>query len=145
MCDLSCGIIPFYFSGGGVCFLLVFEAKGKGHWNFPKGHPKDGESEKATALREMYEEVGVIPKCLLPGEPLLHEYSFVHRGEVVRRRIKYYLGLIGPNEKFVLQSDEISAVAMMTPEEIIARVPFSEAHSLVSRALHVVMSWRGDA
>ena len=31
----------------------------KGHWDFPKGHVEEGETEKQTALREVKEETNI--------------------------------------------------------------------------------------
>ena len=36
----------------------------KGHWDFPKGHVEEGETEKQTAIREVKEETNVNVKII---------------------------------------------------------------------------------
>lgn len=40
-------------------YLLVFGNKSQ-KWGFPKGHMENGENEQETALRELYEETGIM-------------------------------------------------------------------------------------
>ncbi|MBD3304395.1 NUDIX domain-containing protein, partial [Candidatus Woesearchaeota archaeon] len=48
---------------GGIIFnngkYLLVKHKEGGHWDFPKGHAEEGETEEETALREIYEETGL--------------------------------------------------------------------------------------
>jgi 8-oxo-dGTP pyrophosphatase MutT (NUDIX family) len=44
----------------GSCIMLVYKTgDGKNGWVIPKGHPNDGESPEATAVREVGEETGL--------------------------------------------------------------------------------------
>jgi ADP-ribose pyrophosphatase YjhB (NUDIX family) len=40
--------------------ILLVKGKITGKWSFPKGHPKEGETEVECAAREIYEETGLI-------------------------------------------------------------------------------------
>ena len=42
-------------------------SRGGGHWDFPKGHIDDGETEIQTALRELEEETGIANVDLVEG------------------------------------------------------------------------------
>jgi bis(5'-nucleosidyl)-tetraphosphatase len=49
----------------GIKFLLVRHSKKSGgHWGFAKGHSEKGESERQTAVREIYEETGLKVKFI---------------------------------------------------------------------------------
>lgn len=54
--EKSCGTITIKDNK----VLMVLQ--NKGHMSFPKGHVEKGESEKETAIRETYEETGVLVK-----------------------------------------------------------------------------------
>ena len=60
----SVGAVVFYKSPSGqIEFLLLNHGKEHNnsveYWNFPKGTAENGETEKATALREIKEETGL--------------------------------------------------------------------------------------
>lgn len=67
----SCGVIPFRQIGGEREFLIVLQTNNC--WSFPKGHMDRGETEIQTALRELYEETGLVA-TLIPGAKTLSEY-----------------------------------------------------------------------
>jgi len=55
----KCGIILQNFNN----ILLVFGKKSL-KWGFPKGHMEPGETEEETAIRELFEETGILLKSL---------------------------------------------------------------------------------
>lgn len=61
--EKSCGAIVFRNNQEDYEFLLIKHRKG-GHWGFPKGHVEEGETERQTALREVYEETGLSVELL---------------------------------------------------------------------------------
>lgn len=56
----SCGAVIYRreAESGKIEYLLLKQRK-SGTWSFPKGHMERGESERETALREIYEETGL--------------------------------------------------------------------------------------
>ena len=52
--EKSCGIILIDDENQYLLVQLL-----AGHWDFPKGHVEQGETEKETALREVLEETGL--------------------------------------------------------------------------------------
>ncbi len=56
--EKSCGAIICHRDGESLKILILKHRLG-GHWSFPKGHVEPGESERATALREIKEETGL--------------------------------------------------------------------------------------
>lgn len=55
--EKSCGAVV-YTEIGGVRNYLIVRMK-NGHYGMPKGHIEEGESEKQTAEREIFEETGL--------------------------------------------------------------------------------------
>lgn len=54
----SCGVLPYRIVNGKREYLIVFEQFSK-CWSLPKGHMEMGETEVQTALRELWEEIGL--------------------------------------------------------------------------------------
>ena len=55
--EKSCGAVVFTRVNGEIKYLLIKSVTG--FYGFPKGHVEIGESETQTALREIFEEVGL--------------------------------------------------------------------------------------
>ncbi|MBO7528134.1 MAG: NUDIX domain-containing protein [Clostridia bacterium] len=73
------------------CKVLLLNNEGE--WVFPKGHVEDGETYIMTAIRELYEESGVVVQqkdCL--GQ--VDEFSFYFDGEKAIKIIKVFLFVI---------------------------------------------------
>lgn len=57
--EKSCGAIIYRRRPGGLIeYLIVYQSK-SGTWSIPKGHIDEGETERETALREIFEETGL--------------------------------------------------------------------------------------
>jgi len=56
--EKSCGAVIYRESNNEYKFLIISH-NSDGHWGFPKGHVEEGENEKETATREVYEETGL--------------------------------------------------------------------------------------
>jgi len=68
---------------GGIDFLLVRHEKDKdGHYGFPKGHTELLESIEECAVRETWEETGVVSRLLYEAMPVFttnkNEFKIVH-------------------------------------------------------------------
>ena len=57
--EKSCGAILYRVRADGVIEYLVLYQHRSGTWSVPKGHIAAGETERETALREIYEETGL--------------------------------------------------------------------------------------
>lgn len=55
--EKSCGAVIWRYTETSHEYLLIQHGH---HWSFPKGHVEGGETEKATALREIREETGLV-------------------------------------------------------------------------------------
>lgn len=66
------GSVLFRFTDEGLVeLLLVLPIKGsQKYWGFPKGHREEDEPIEETAVRETYEETGIVPKLLFELPPI---------------------------------------------------------------------------
>jgi bis(5'-nucleosidyl)-tetraphosphatase len=62
--------------------LLHYEA---GHWDFPRGHVEEGESEIETLEREVKEETGIDDLKIIPGFKKRIRYFYRAKGEEAER------------------------------------------------------------
>ena len=87
--DKSCGVV--LFNSGKVLLLRhsPLSSRGGGHWDFPKGHIDDGETEIQTALRELEEETGIANANVIDGFRDTITYTFsggqerIGRGDIL--------------------------------------------------------------
>ena len=88
--EYSCGAVVFTRMGGEPHYVLVrAKDQPEGCHGFPKGHMEAGETEEQTALREIYEEVGLRVR-LLPGFRAVTEYALPYPPDT-RKRVVFFL------------------------------------------------------
>lgn len=74
----SCGAIVYRRENGKTEFLCLYQKRSK-TWSFPKGHAEAGETEKETAIREVFEETGF---KIIPAGGFREEITYpVKKGE----------------------------------------------------------------
>lgn len=110
-----------------------------GHWDFPKGHVEEGESEQETALREVLEESGLTVKLEDTGFREVIRFSPYAGCE---KDVVYFIAFL---ESGVLtpQPEEISRAAWLRPREALERITYQNARNLLLNALSH-MEHRGD-
>jgi len=70
----SCGFVLFRQVGKNRYYLLMHYKAG--HWDFPKGHIEEGETQIQTACRELEEETGIRDVTVVPGFKYEYSYDF---------------------------------------------------------------------
>ena len=89
--EKSCGIVLFNSDE----FLLIqhpTKSNGdEGHWDFPKGHVEDNETELETAKRELIEETGIVNFRLFDGFRHRIEYNFQKGNEIIPKEVIFFL------------------------------------------------------
>lgn len=127
------------------CDVLVFNDKGDvlvqkrqddGQWNLPGGMYEPGEEPAQTAIREVYEETGLIvqPRRLVGvygGETFIHTYP---NGDVIAFiNIVFVCEIVGG--RLQRQSDESLDLCFVAPNKL--PEPFLDIHrSLIDHALN---------
>lgn len=72
--EKSAGVVIFRKEKGNVYYLLLHYQSG--HWDFPKGHIEEGETEHETIKRETEEETGIKDLKIIPGFKEWIKYIF---------------------------------------------------------------------
>ena len=89
--------------------MLVIQ-QADGHWCFPKGHVKKGETEHDTAYREIKEETGLDVKFERQFRSVIN-YAITHKCE---KEVVYFIAYeIGGKER--MQKDEVSHMYWCKP------------------------------
>ncbi len=91
--ETSAGIVLFRREGDRNQFLLLHYPSG--HWDFVKGKMESGESARETAIREAREETGIADIAFLDNFEEWIEYDFQFRGELVRKKVVFFLAETG--------------------------------------------------
>ncbi len=86
--EKSCGVILYRNDGDQRQFLLLHYTAG--HWDYPKGHVEEGETEEQTALRELEEEAGIKNVEIKEGfrEPI--NYLFTQDGQKIHKTVVFF-------------------------------------------------------
>lgn len=104
--------MKFESSAGGIIIsktppsysVLLLKDK-SGNWTFPKGLIEKGEERTTAAIREIAEEVGIKKlKLLAPLAPI--EYLYKWEGELIKKKVYYYIFTNGSYGKLTPQREE---------------------------------------
>ncbi len=109
--EKSCGVIVFTRKNGEIKYVVIESING--FYGFPKGHVENSETEKQTALREVFEEVGLKPN-LIDGFRETVEYYIPSID--VQKQVVYFLGEF-KNQEIVFQKEELSSAQLLSFDE----------------------------
>jgi bis(5'-nucleosidyl)-tetraphosphatase len=129
MDEKSCGIVLFREDGQRLYLLLHYE---EGHWDFPKGHVEEGESEHETAARETVEETGIADLDFITGFRERTEYSYKREGRLMRKEVFYFLARTGG--EVVELSDEHTGFEWLPYEEALGRITYENSREILRKA-----------
>ncbi|MFA7074407.1 MAG: NUDIX domain-containing protein [Endomicrobiaceae bacterium] len=95
--ETSAGAVIYTIKNNIKYFLLVYSAR-NGEWGFPKGHIENNETEKETAVREIFEETGISVKDIIfiDGFKCTDSYNINGTlpdtaGSIIKKNVIYYL------------------------------------------------------
>lgn len=110
--EKSCGAVVFTRVGNEIKYVIVQAIEG--HHGFPKGHIEGGETEEQTALREIYEEVGLSPQ-LLDGFREAVEHPLPLKPGVIKQ-VVYFIAEYS-DQPIKMQESELISVGLYSFEE----------------------------
>ena len=128
--ETSAGIVLFRNVDSKILFLLLHYPSG--HWDFVKGKMEKGESIHETAIRETREETGITDITLLNGFEEWIEYSFQFQGELVHKRVVFFLAETKTRE--VLISHEHLDYTWVDYQTAIEKTTFANAKSVLTKS-----------
>lgn len=98
----------------------------KGHWDFPKGHVEEGETEVQTAIREVKEETNI-------DVEVNEKYRYVTQyspKEDVMKEVVFFLAK-NTNDKRNAQLEEVSEVKWFNFEEAIEKITYNTSKEIL--------------
>jgi len=108
-------------------FLLIKHQNGA-HWDFPKGHKENDETDRETVIREVLEETGLKVR-LIDGFKEKSRYSPIPG---VEKTVTFYLGF--SMGKVSIQEDEVMEYEYLPYEEAKERITFNESREIIKTA-----------
>lgn len=122
--EKSCGAIVV---DDGKVLLVKHNA---GHWDFPKGHVEEGETEIETAIREVKEETNINIKIEKENK-YISEYS---PKENVMKTVIYFIGeKVGGEDK--PQIEEVSDVEWVDVNKAIERITHQRSKEIMMQVI----------
>ena len=86
--ERSAGVILFNKTDGIQFLILKYPS---GHWDFVKGNIEEGEKEKETVKRELFEETGIDSLQIHQEFNEKVEYNYYKKNRKVHKIVSYYL------------------------------------------------------
>ena len=130
--EYSCGAVVFTRIDGAPHYLLVrAKDQPEGCHGFPKGHMELGETERETALREIFEETGLRVE-LLDGFRAVTEYPLPTPPDT-RKRVVFFLAEYADQQVHIQQS-ELAGYVLAPFDEALALTEFADSRQILTDA-----------
>lgn len=130
--EYSCGAVVFTRVDGVPHYVLVrAKDQPEGCHGFPKGHMEAGETEKQTALREVYEETG-LRVHLLEGFRAVTEYALPYPPDT-RKQVTFFLAEY-ENQTVRIQERELASWCLAPFDEALALTEFADSKQILTNA-----------
>ena len=89
--EKSCGIVLFHSDDFLVIQHSTESNEVEGHWDFPKGHIENNETELETATRELHEETGIDNFRLIENFRHKITYNVNKNSRVIPKEVIFFL------------------------------------------------------
>ena len=131
--EKSCGAVVFTRDKGDVKFVLVKQKSG--FYSFPKGHMEEGETEKQTAAREIFEETGLAP-TFWDGFREEDEYPILGKKDAVKK-VVYFLAEYR-NQSIVYCKEELLGTEVVSFPQALALFRHESSKRILKKAMNFI-------
>ena len=119
--EKSCGCIVI--NNNSEVLLIHHNA---GHWDFPKGHVEDGETEVQTAIREVKEETNIDVEV---NEKYRYSTQYSPKENVIKEVIYFLAKNISDTKQ--AQIEEVSEVKWFNMKDAIEKITFDNSREIL--------------
>ena len=127
--EVSSGAVVFTRKENNIYFAIVKSLEG--YYGFPKGHIEGNETEEETALREIYEEIGIRAQ-IITGFRTIDEHPVPNKKDVIKRIIYFVADY--DKQQLCYQEDELEGAYLMTYEEAMDAFQFESSKRILNEA-----------
>ena len=127
--ERSAGAIVFKKDKEINYLLLHYES---GHWDLPKGHIEENETEQQTLKREIEEETGIKDIKIIHGFKKKIQYYFKVKDELIKKEVVFYLAQT--KTKQIKISFEHIGFEWLTFEEAKEKLTYKNAKDILEKA-----------
>ena len=127
--EKSCGGVVYTKDSDQIRYVIIQHLGG--HWGFPKGHMEPGESEAATALREIREETGILAQ-LEDGFRMELQYPLPNKPGVMKQ-VTYFLAYY-QNQEIRYQKEELQAACLLSYKEAMNLLTHTDTKRILAAA-----------
>ena len=127
--EKSCGAVVF-LKNSDVNYLLL--RYGAGHWDFVKGNVEPNESEKATVIRELREETGIVDAQFIEDFREKIEYFYRRQGATIHKEVIFFL--IETHTEKVKLSYEHVGYTWLNYQRAMEKLTFKNAKDVLQKA-----------
>ena len=133
--ERSAGAVVFRRENKKIKYLLI--QYGWGHWEFPRGLIRKGESLEEAARREIKEEVGIKDIQFIPGFKEWIKFFFKLKGKNIMKIATFLLA--ETKTKKIKLSYEHKDYAWLEYQEALEKLTFKNAKEILKKANQFLM------
>jgi bis(5'-nucleosidyl)-tetraphosphatase len=135
--EKSAGAIIYRVEGGRILYLLLKYREG--HWDFPKGHMEQGETEAETMRREVREETGIEDLSVISGFKRVINYFYTSGDESYFKEVVFFLAKTDLID--IHLSDEHQDCSWLEFAPAVAKITFKNAKAILESANEFLTSY----
>lgn len=103
----------------------------KGHWDFPKGHIEEGETEQQTAKREVKEETNIDVEIISEQK---YRANYIIEDKKIDKEVIYFLAKPLSFE-IKPQEEEVSTVKWVKIEEAVDLITYETSKNILKQVI----------
>lgn len=131
----SCGAVIFNREKKQLRYVLICQRGG--FYGFPKGHMEQGETERETAVREIFEEVHLRP-TFVEGFVAHDRYPLPSKQNTIKK-VTFFLAEY-ENQPIVIQPEELLSARLASYEEALKLLRHESSRRVLRKAHQFLMA-----